>query len=292
MIDLTTVKSLHVELTSRCNASCIACPRNNSGYGIVTGLEIADLSTDRFSEVLDTLPGLTQVFFCGNYGDCIASKNIDEVIDLLLPKDVEIRLHTNGSLKTAAWWGRLGAKLKDHDHSVVFALDGLEDTHHIYRQNTSFTKIINNAKAFIAAGGRAEWQFIPFAHNEHQIFKAMKMSRELGFYKFYLRKKIRYRETPRHHVTGEPLEISPWSQESTLGRYDGKAPNIDQTDYTKVEFEDCMHLSMPSVFLSFKGTLTTCCYLGELPVTSVDIAEELRSGNFRKPCLTFCGRKG
>ena len=46
-----------------------------------------------------------------------------------------------------------------------FAIDGLEDTNHIYRRNTDWVKIVQNATAYIAAGGRAEWDFIVFAHN-------------------------------------------------------------------------------------------------------------------------------
>ena len=34
---------------------------------------------------------------------------------------------------------------------VDFNIDGLEDTNHLYRRNTDFNKIINNAQAFIGA---------------------------------------------------------------------------------------------------------------------------------------------
>ena len=49
---------------------------------------------------------------------------------------------------------------------VVFAIDGLQDTLGTYRRNVSFDKVIANASAFIAAGGRAEWDFLVFEHNE------------------------------------------------------------------------------------------------------------------------------
>ena len=64
------------------------------------------------------------------------------------------------------------------------SIDGLEDTHSYYRQGTNWKKIINNAKSFISSGGRAVWQFIPFAHNEHQIKSCIRLSQQLGFKEF------------------------------------------------------------------------------------------------------------
>ena len=61
------------------------------------------------------------------------------------------------------------------NYGVVFGIDGLEDTSHIYRVNTSFKKVIENAEAFIKQGGLGTWQFIVFKHNVHQLESA-KMS--------------------------------------------------------------------------------------------------------------------
>ena len=68
----------------------------------------------------------------------------------------------------------------------MFGIDGLEDTHAIYRIGTSYNKIINNAKAFIHGGGRAYWQFIIFDHNAHQVEQAQQLANELGFEKFFV----------------------------------------------------------------------------------------------------------
>jgi len=292
VIDLDSVEWLHVELTSRCNASCFACPRNNDGYGVIPGLKIADLDLERLQQVLDQLPNLTTVFFCGNYGDCIASKNIDDALEAVIKKNVIIRIHTNGSLKTTAWWNKLAVKLKNIPHKIIFGIDGLADTHAIYRQNTNFNKIIANASAFIQEGGYAEWQFLPFAHNEHQIKDALKLSKKIGFKNFFLRKNVRYRKTPRHHKTGLPVDIKPWSYESKFGRYKG-APadleNMNVNDY--IEKKDCMHLNLPSVYLTFEGQLVTCCYIKNLLIDGVDIQQEIDNKQYRTECLTYCGIK-
>ena len=51
-------------------------------------------------------------------------------------------------------------------------LDGLEDTNHIYRRYTDWSKIERNAKTFLNAGGKGSWVFIVFKHNEHQVDEA------------------------------------------------------------------------------------------------------------------------
>ena len=80
------------------------------------------------------------------------------------------------------YWTKVGNVLKNlKRHSVIFGIDGLSDTHHIYRRNTKYEDVINNAKAFIAAGGRANWQYIIFDHNKHQTEEAKHIAKELGF---------------------------------------------------------------------------------------------------------------
>ena len=40
---------------------------------------------------------------------------------------------------------------------------------------------MENAQAFINAGGRARWDYIAFAHNEHQIDEARQLAEDMGF---------------------------------------------------------------------------------------------------------------
>jgi sulfatase maturation enzyme AslB (radical SAM superfamily) len=65
-------------------------------------------------------------------------------------------------------------------YHVRFALDGLKDTHSLYRMGSDYDTVVKNMKTFIDAGGRATWKFIVFKHNEHQVDEASKLARELG----------------------------------------------------------------------------------------------------------------
>ena len=60
--------------------------------------------------------------------------------------------------------------------TIVFGIDGLEDTNHLYRQGVKWNNLMDRVQTFISEGGKANWQFIPFEHNKHQIHDAKKLS--------------------------------------------------------------------------------------------------------------------
>ena len=88
-------------------------------------------------------------------------------------------ISTNGGVRSPEFWTRL-AKFYQRTHSsnshVVFCIDGLEDTNHIYRRNVVWSRLIENLSVFTKAGGNAHWRFIPFEHNQHQIEQAKILS--------------------------------------------------------------------------------------------------------------------
>ena len=63
-----------------------------------------------------------------------------------------------------------------------------------------FNKVIENAKSYIDAGGRAQWNFIVFKHNEHQVEEAKELSKQLGFYNILIRNTGRFFN---HHTIEE-----------------------------------------------------------------------------------------
>lgn len=286
---LDTIKWLHVEPTTRCNAWCQFCPRNKNGFGL-SDFELVDLEPKRLKQVIDGMPKLETVQFCGNLGDPCASKLIDDQLQVIKDNDVKLQIHTNGSLRTTDWWANI-AKEFDNKLSVWFAIDGLEDTHKIYRQATNWKKIIENAKAFIDAGGNAVWQFIPFAHNEHQIRECMKMSTVLGFSRFEFTKNARYFDKAYDYRTGKPMDIRPWSKHNEQWKRKGEILHKTTGDVKKnrVEEKNCMHLALSSVFLNASGVITPCCYFGSKPFVENEIVNSIRSKNYLPNCIEVCG---
>jgi sulfatase maturation enzyme AslB (radical SAM superfamily) len=286
MIDLKTVKWLQIEASSKCNAWCPGCSRNKNGYELADDLVIEDLKTERFAEVLAMMPNLEVADFCGTFGDAIAASNIVELTELAKAVP-EILVRTNGSLRNEDWWRDYAKQLAGHKHNVWFCLDGLEDTHHIYRQGTDWQKIIRNATAFIEAGGYATWQFIPWAHNEHQIKDCLRLSQKLGFKKFELYKRVRTNFSARDYRTGAPVNIQPWSRNETI--------NPLTFVKTRVETKDCMHLAFPSMYLNASGKLNVCCFFNKFfadedPSKLMDITTQLaNTDSVHRVCMHHCG---
>lgn len=276
------IKWIQIEASSKCNAWCPMCTRNKNGYGLKDGLVEEDVPTKKVQQAIEKLPNLEMIEFCGNLGDPIIAKNFLELIAVAKTTQAKIRIHTNGSLRTKEWWRDLAKELANVEHDVWFGLDGLAGVHEIYRQGTSYQKIIDNATAFIQSGGTAVWQFIPYAHNEHQIKDCLRLSQQLGFKRFELVKGFRRNQQARHYRTGEPFALDP---PVTIHRVmQMPKPN------TYVDPNNCMHQYQSSVFMNANGKLNYCCFFGQKG--SVDCVEDLlynKADLTRELCIQECG---
>ena len=181
MYSIDEIRTIQIEPSSFCNARCPGCVRNVFGYNHNTGyqerhLSLADVKTIFTPKFVSQLRAM---LYNGNLGDMLMNPEIVEITAWFLEVNpmLKIEANTNGGAGHANLWkglGRLGMQCN-------FALDGLEDTHHLYRQNTLWSTVIKNAQMFMAAGGRAVWKMIEFDHNRHQIDQCKIMAKELGF---------------------------------------------------------------------------------------------------------------
>jgi len=174
---------------------------------------------------VETLKNIHQVFFCGSYGDPIVHPNFVDIVRKLRERapTVWIYIHTNGGVHDPVWWSTLANIIGDYGR-IDFNIDGLADTNHLYRRNVIFDKVINNAQAFIKAGGKAKWNFIVFKHNQHQVDEARMLSTLIGFEEFVVRKTGRFLD---HE---ELTEYDEWPVKNNQGQteYVIEPPTIDQ----------------------------------------------------------------
>jgi len=280
------IKWLQVENTTKCNAWCPGCGRNKDGYGLADNLVIQDLDLDKFEQVLKQFTRLQTVQFCGTYGDTAAAGNALDQIRLAKRYVNHIQIHTHGGLRNTDWWTELAYILAGSEHRVWFALDGLKGVHEIYRQGTDFDKAIENAQAFISAGGHAVWQFIPWAHNEHQMMDCLRLSQTMKFKKFHVIRNVRKDFHARDYKTGEPIDIQPWSQDTANNKY-------EQSNRT-VSWADCRHLTEPSVYLNANGQLSPCCFFNTHRAVDdfeslANIKIEIENNQPNQQCLHSCG---
>ncbi len=190
----TTIKELDIEHSSVCNAACPSCTRELKP-GDYSWFKQTWLPEEFYSDRIpqEIFDNLESIFFSGMVGDPCAAPNFLEVCKIIKRRapHVNIKVSTNGGMRNPEWWAEL-AKILDKGSWVRFAIDGLEDTNHIYRVNVRWNKVMENARAFIDAGGETEWQYIAFKHNEHQIEQARDFALSMGFDRFIVRKSHKF----------------------------------------------------------------------------------------------------
>jgi MoaA/NifB/PqqE/SkfB family radical SAM enzyme len=275
MITLEAVKVLHLEITSHCNAACPACDRFRDGE-INPHLTLNDLSPEDISEKLDIdfIQQLDKMFMCGNHGDPAASKHTLSVYRWFREINPEITLgmNTNGGIKTAAWWAELGSIINRELDYVVFSIDGLEDTNHLYRRNVNWQRLMANVKAFIAAGGKAQWDMLVFKHNLHQVEAAKQLAHDMGFTDFRCKVSKRSR-------TWEVFEMP----EDYGSHFHEDAEDID-----------CAAIRDASIYMDSSGRVLPCCWLG---IDAVNNGNKYPVPGYvptaaNPVCLKTCGIRG
>jgi len=208
MFNFNCIDEYQIEITSYCNAACPQCPRNLNGHGINPYMPLTHLPRDVLDRAFpkELCSRLRQIFFCGSYGDPIMHPDFLDILRDFRSKNPALWLyfHTNGGVHDTDYWKQIAEILGGYGQ-IDFGIDGLEDTLHLYRKNVKYNKVIENAQAFINAGGRAQWNFIVFKHNEHQVEQAQQLGKEMGFHNVLIRKTGRF----LNHTTLEEFPIWP-----------------------------------------------------------------------------------
>jgi len=271
MLKLPEIRSVHIELTTKCNARCPMCMRNYRGVDYNSGYPDAELTLENIQHILtpEILKTIDRVNFNGNLGDFSVAKDGAEIVQYLVAHDITVGINTNGSLRTKTWWQKLASPRV----TIGFALDGLADTHARYRQDTDWHRIIENAQAYIDAGGRAVWRFVPFEHNRHQEAECRTLAKEMrftGFENIYDGRDAGpvYTRTGEfsHWLgpKGDPPPIKDMLQ-SHITWYDSKTVNIPK-DTATLNLR-CRHKVAREIYLAADGTVYPCCYLGFYPLS-------------------------
>ena len=181
MYNIEDIQEVHLEISSLCNARCPECPRNYRGFPYNDGYPETSLTLAQAQKIFEPLflHQLQSILINGNYGDIVMNEEAVDIIRYFRQhnKTCNIYISTNGSARRDNFW----QELAELDCKIEFDLDGMADTHTLYRQNTNWNTVIKNAKTFIDAGGHAVWKFIKFKHNQHQVKECEELSKQLGF---------------------------------------------------------------------------------------------------------------
>lgn len=235
-IDVEDIKRIEFGITSLCNAGCPMCARHIDGTSTVKpGLPMRSISLEDFKHIAQGIGEHTKHIncnLCGTIGDPIAHPDIENILVYGANTYKVVTLDTNGSLRNTDFWTRMGKlhkEIKGNSESrrgieVNFSIDGLEDTNQLYRINTDYNKIIENAQAFIDAGGEAIWKFIIFEHNQHQVEQAKERAKQMGFREFSTLVSSRFRLN-----TGEKISVDNYKRKVNQQSKQTVEQNQDQT---------------------------------------------------------------
>jgi MoaA/NifB/PqqE/SkfB family radical SAM enzyme len=276
------LRIVHLELTHRCNAACPMCARNVHGGADNPDMPLSEMSLADVKAILlpDFIARLKRIYACGNYGDPIVARDCIEVFRYLREHgpNLNLDLHTNGSARRPEWWRELADIMKQGPHYLRFGIDGLEDTNHLYRRGTDWKTVMRSAEAFIAADGHAEWDFLVFRHNEHQVEEARKLAADMGFKEFFVRKTGRFLDSGELE-TSERFDVldkkgnfeyfleqpkNPEYQNPAFGNLETVKKRYGEyhTYLDKVEINCKVAGPKRKIYLSAQGYALPCCWLG------------------------------
>ena len=274
------IKKIHLEVTQRCNASCPMCDRNENGGAVnqhFRGNE-KELTLEDCKKIFkpDFIKQLDTMYMCGNLGDPIAAQDTLEIFKYFREHNPNmwLSMNTNAGARDEDWWTEL-ARVFGRMGAVIFSVDGLSDTNHLYRQGVRWEFVERAFKAFIGAGGRARWDYIIFQHNEHQVEEAERIAQEWGVERFQKKKSGRFIV-----ATGDKLKESHQAknrkgQETTLIAKPKKAENenlallktkeIEKTYGSMKDYYDkcgikCKVKDEGNLFITAEGIMMPCCW--------------------------------
>ena len=256
MFDYNTIDEYQIEITSYCNAACPQCPRNLNGHGINEHMPLVHLDRQVINQAftVDLCQRLRQVFFCGSYGDPIMHPEFLDILRDFRKKNPTLWLyfHTNGGVHDPEYWQEI-ANIMNGYGQIDFGIDGLEDTLHLYRRNVKYHKVIENAQAYIRAGGRAQWNFIVFKHNEHQVEQVHSLGKTLGFFN------VLVRNTGRFFNHSTVSEMDCWPVENRQGvEYYIEVPTRSEYRNKSMLSLSALKQDYPNIKDYFNSTTITC----------------------------------
>jgi len=276
------IKEVHLEITQRCQAACPMCDRNQNGGDDNPHLTNAELSLEDCKKIfpVDFVQQLERMFMCGNYGDPIVARESLAVFRWFreLNPTMWLSMNTNAGAQEPEWWSELAEILGDYG-AVTFSVDGLADTNHIYRQNVRWDRVERSMRAFTAAGGRARWDYLVFAHNEHQVEQAREFADQLGFEQFNVKRSARIQTVNRIGTSrkGEQRVFTvpqteryqnPVIEQDTQATPQGvfHPPKLLDPTHEKVKRLntvniDCKVKRSKSVYVSAEGHVLPCCWV-------------------------------
>ena len=259
------IRKIELEVSSFCNARCPQCVResHNGDYSFFKQVNLSDAFFEVYFDK-EAVKDLRQLALSGVVGEPAMNKHLLSIIRWFRKHNphLYIEVFTNGGVQKPEWWNELGPLLGGGGN-VVFAIDGLEDTNHIYRREVKWNQLMDNVKAYLQSGGNATWQFIPFKHNEHQVEQAQELSKQMGFTSFKIKKSHRdnFNQPQNEQHPVEPPTNPAYTHPGDKLNFDNMPAVEEYLDNTVVK---CYAQEESSIYISAEGLVFPCCHTASM----------------------------
>ena len=283
MYNVPSISYLQLELTTRCNASCPVCNRNVNGGPIIDEFVTQELSLDDITKMFpkEILKNLATINYCGNFGDAGYSNELIPILRYFRDNSeqhLSQQVRTNGGMRNPEFWEQLGSffveKGPKYNNGVVWSVDGLEDTNHIYRRNVKWEKVYTNMQSYAKTKAFGRWEYLLFEHNQHQVDEARQLAKSLGF-AFSLKKPNGFKDS-NSHIDVYNKDLSPaykiypsnYTGNKVTYNYKYVPPKYNTLTEEQKSFAEGKEIICPAVksthqriFVTSSGHLIPCCFL-------------------------------
>lgn len=259
--------ALQFELSTKCNALCPSCIRTDKLSLTSPNAAIPknkEMPPETFRAALKSnwSQGLKKIEFCGTMDEPLMHSQFLDLLDIIAEEtpQVSVQLHTNGGFRNPDYFTRLAKKMQGFgpQSTVKFSIDGTEKTNKIYRYGVDYSKVINNLKAYISAGGHATWQMLVFPWNSHEVNEVKALAQALGCQQFWLRPD-RSQATQLGAEKIEAIRKSKSAPRSELSTGDNLF-----LDFVEKHMDRPVHCAYRDerqmIFISWDGHVWPCCF--------------------------------
>ena len=295
-ITTENINAINAELSNYCNAACPMCARFDFDLNLrkdVTNNK--HTSFELFKEKIGDkiIKNLWHFYSCGTYGDGSMNPEALEIFEYITKTNSKCwtELYTNGGARTEDFWYDLGTLGVE----VLFHIDGLEDTNHLYRRKVKWERLMKNVKAFIRgakknANSKARWRCFLFKHNEHQKDQIKNLGKSLGIDDVFFHQTERwkdydydgtYREIEKLKVDDYVIEMSNLQKDKAPpvieedDKFIGLEVKVDKNIINDFKTRKIKCLSNylgehpnwkrdnHEIYIMAKGWVTPCCWIGD-----------------------------
>ncbi len=281
---------LQIEVSSRCNACCLMCPKPFMSDEWSNG----DLALEDYLKLREYFERFKIIWLQG-WGEPLLSRDIFEMVRVACRNDGIVGLTTNAMLLTESVSRKL---IENGINTIAISIAGArEETHESIRIGTSFNKIIENVKCL-------------------ERLRRSNNARDLKIIFTFLRIKQNIRELPEvvelasrlnvDEVVGANLDYIPsrkhyemkiFSEGEALREYveivresEEKAKELGVSIYNyPLEMREvavCSENPIENIYISYDGSVSPCVYLN-VPLRNNIIPRYFKNKQYNIPKTTF-----